>query len=241
MKKSKSLFNINIKRLLSFFSISGIFFLSIFLVICINLIHGIFVNDYSSISKSYRVEFSSDKYLASKGDKFANYNEFEDLNITELKSEDWTQYTNDSYGYSFEYPENLEVKEIISDNCGGIYCFTLNNGEDITKVELLNISTYFSNSIMDFDYDEGLDGSEYKELRETVINGDTYYYVISNDGIVKMLAYEYKYEDDILWVKTEHRVNGNNGNYYISLIKGINIPEDALDLYDSVLRTMKFY
>lgn len=157
-----------------------------------------------------------------------------------FENEEWESYKNEVYGYTFDFPVSVNIRELSPDNCNGIYCARVDNNEDITFIDSLNISAYYSKAIMEFDFDEGLEKALFKEPKETLIDGEIYYYIISNEGFINLLAHEYKYEGDILWVKTEHKVAKERGGYYISFEKGMNMSEEKISLFEAVFKTFKF-
>ncbi|MBN2016087.1 hypothetical protein JW766_04610 [Candidatus Dojkabacteria bacterium] len=162
----------------------------------------------------------------------------------ELGNSTLLTYTNGKYGYSFDYPSDIKVMDLTLKGCKGLSCVKIPQArKDFASLEDLNISTFYSSSILDFAYDEGLDRSLYKEPRQTTIGDKTYYYIISNEGFVEMITSDFRYQGEILWVKTDQRVDGANGAYYIAFDPGISInaiPEEDIEEIDKVLKSFRF-
>jgi hypothetical protein len=151
----------------------------------------------------------------------------------------WTIYKNQSFGYTLSCPKTLTANELSSANCQEAECNLLRENLEIVKLNSLLISTFRSNLELDFDYDRGLNQSDYKEPRRIIIDGEMYYLIVSNEGNIEMLVKEYKFIDDILWVKNEHKVNSEKGNYYISFDNG-SIPEEDLYELEATFETFEF-
>jgi hypothetical protein len=161
----------------------------------------------------------------------------------EKNETDWSSYTSSSYGYTFGYPQDVQVTDSSIGECRGLNCVLVSQQKDVIMIGSLNITTFFSQAVLDFAYDEGLDKSLYKEPQQTTIGGNTYYYIITKEGYVKMLTFDYKYRDDILWVKTDHKVQGALSSYYIKFDTGISknsISEDNIDDLNHIFETFTF-
>jgi len=134
---------------------------------------------------------------------------------------DLVKYTNPAYGYSFDYSSEDVLEEVSGFYCKDYKCLKSETNGDVVKINDLYITSYASNVSTDYDYDEGLDKNLYKEPIKTSIGGEAYYYIISNDGYIRMITHDYKISGDILWVKTEKKVVKKGISYYISFNSGL--------------------
>lgn len=160
------------------------------------------------------------------------------LEVTEQDSEQET-YKNTLFGYAFDYPSNSQVKQLSYDNCIKDECKIVNDKLDILKVHSVYISTYKSASRLNYDFDIGLDKNKYKEPRRMLVGGETFYQIVSKQGYLEILAKEYKYIDNTLWIKNEHKVDKSHGDYYVSFDKGV-VPEDKILELETILNTFEF-
>jgi hypothetical protein len=152
------------------------------------------------------------------------------------QSDKWVSFKTDDF--SFEYPENLPVRDLPS-LCQGEFCSLEEN--QVTKIGDLYVSTFHSLLTLDFDFDLGLDQEAYKKPIKTIIDGREFYYIFTKEGNLSYIVSDYKYVDEKLWVKTDYRVVDQG--YYISFSKGAfynYINEDKLPEYEAIFETFKF-
>ncbi|MBN2015499.1 hypothetical protein JW766_01570 [Candidatus Dojkabacteria bacterium] len=196
------------------------------------------------ISDSSIVRFS----IISSSVKDIDYNDVLEVITTDVQSTKKTTssqqfYTNPTYGYTFNYTQRTLVEQPLATYCKEYKCLKNETPGDVLNINSLSVTSYTSNIVTDYDYDEGLHKDQYKEPQITFIGGIPYYYIITTDGYVKMLTHDFKYKGDTLWVKTERRVTNSQGTYYVSFTEGIwnnQISEEKIEEFDNLFKSFRF-
>jgi len=223
----------------------------LFVPLCCLLISMVFLVYLSGIFiaflfKSDTTEYKSDTHYYIQEEKKKN-------EITEVEkviskiiekeannSDNWISYSNNIYGYSFKYPVGMNVRELPFKPCEKDGC--MHKG-DVAVIGGLNISSYHSTDALSFAYTRGFDENLYRNPVETNIGGIRFYYIITQQGKVEKIVYDYKYLNGLLWIKEEYKVEKGQNSYYVSFGKGI-LPVDIevrdIDDLNKVLNTFKF-
>jgi hypothetical protein len=179
-------------------------------------------------------------YIVYEDDKQEEASEQNEVVSSEVNTNEWASFQNSVYGYSFKYPSDSNVQELSFDACQRIDC--RKNG-DVALLDSINISSFYTQISYFLSYNEGLDKEKYKEPVETTIGGEKFYYIISKEGYIDMIVKEYKYIENLLWVKTLYKVDKANNSYYIEFDKTIipvEISESKIERYNQIFNTFKF-
>lgn len=161
---------------------------------------------------------------------------------TENPYEGWKTYTNPTYGYSFRYPEDVEVEEMPVHDCEGADgCLQIDNPGDVVIIQAGQSKLYISIIQIEGDeFDLGFAKADNKDPLEFMIGNTKAYAIFSKAESLRAIAREYKYEDTAINLKTIFKFGENRITFGTGIFPMNEISEkDFVDKFVPVLETFE--
>lgn len=132
--------------------------------------------------------------------------------------EGWSTYENPTYGYKFQYPQEVGVTQLSLSECIGEPCVEVVNPGDVVTIDVDQYKLYIYSNQPELDiYNLGFNKGNTKDPKEFMLGDKKSYAIFSNDGILVAIAYDYKYEGEYIRLKTLYNFNGN----YVEFSTGV--------------------
>ncbi len=191
-------------------------------------------------ARSFKVknfQTSPDHYLQS------NIYPIGTFKVDPLKAKKLRTYTDPNHKFSFDYSAMLNLNKRTKKDCKTKFCEKLSKFYKTIKIDSLFISTANNPDSSEIIFDRGFDKSKHIAPQKAKIEDQTFYYIISKDGFIKAITKEYKYRNDMIWIKTSTLVEKPGRNYYISFYFGESynrIPKNKMKVLNKIFKTFKF-